>query len=76
VITNIPGSEPDQEAAMFGLGTSELVIILVIVLLLFGAKRLPELGRGLGKGMRSFRDGLRANETDAINPPEISDKKS
>ncbi len=61
---------------MFGLGTSELVIILVIVLLLFGAKRLPELGRGLGKGMRSFRDGLRANESDVANPTDISDKKS
>ena len=61
---------------MFGLGTSELVIILVIVLLLFGAKRLPELGRGLGKGIRSFRDGLRATDADNINSPEISDKKS
>lgn len=48
---------------MFGLGTTELVIILVIVLLLFGAKRLPELGRGLGKGMRSFRDGLRSESS-------------
>lgn len=44
---------------MFGIGTTELLVILLIVLVLFGASRLPELGRGLGQGMRSFRDAIK-----------------
>jgi sec-independent protein translocase protein TatA len=40
---------------MFGIGTTELLIIMFIVLLLFGAKKLPELARGLGKGIREFK---------------------
>lgn len=40
---------------MFGLGTPEVLIILFVILLLFGAKRLPELARGLGKSMGEFR---------------------
>lgn len=44
---------------MFGLGTGELVIILGVFALTFGGKRLPELGRGLGQGMRGFRDALK-----------------
>jgi sec-independent protein translocase protein TatA len=44
---------------MFGLGTSELLIILVIVMLVFGASRLPQLGKGLGEGMRSFKDAIK-----------------
>ena len=51
---------------MFGLGTGELMVIVFGMLLLFGANKLPELGRGLGQGMRSFRDALRgADVTDA-----------
>ena len=40
---------------MFGLGTTELLVILAILLVLFGAKRLPQLGNSLGKGIRAFR---------------------
>ena len=40
---------------MFGLGTGEILIILFIVLLLFGAKKLPELAKGLGKGVKEFK---------------------
>jgi len=43
---------------MFGLGAQELVIILAIAFLIFGAKRLPELGKGLGQGIRSFKTGI------------------
>jgi len=42
-----------------GLGFPELVVILIIVILIFGANRLPELGRGIGKGIRNFRDATR-----------------
>ena len=44
---------------MFGLGTPELIVILGIAFLVFGGKKLPELGAGLGKGIRSFKNGLR-----------------
>lgn len=44
---------------MFGLGTPELIVILAIAFLVFGGKKLPELGAGLGKGIRSFKNGLR-----------------
>lgn len=40
---------------MFGMGTQEILIVLVVVGLLFGAKRLPELARGLGEGIREFK---------------------
>ena len=41
------------------IGTTELIIILVIVLVLFGAKRIPELARGLGRGIREFKDATK-----------------
>ncbi|MGW8160630.1 MAG: Sec-independent protein translocase subunit TatA/TatB [Desulfobulbales bacterium] len=43
---------------MFGLGTPELIVILGIAFLVFGGKKLPEIGAGLGKGIRSFKKGL------------------
>lgn len=43
---------------MFGLSTTELVIIVLIILLLFGGKKIPELMRGLGQGVKSFKQGL------------------
>ncbi len=49
---------------MFGLGVPELLIILVIVVVIFGATRLPQIGKGLGEGIRNFRQ---ANK----QPPEI-----
>lgn len=58
---------------MFGnLGASEILIIVLVVLLLFGAKKIPELAQGLGKGMREFRKALREVEDDikSIDKPE------
>jgi sec-independent protein translocase protein TatA len=52
------------------LGPLELLIIAFIVLLLFGAKRLPELGRSLGSGMREFKEGV-AGEGDEADTPEL-----
>ena len=56
---------------MFGLGIGELLVILVIVLVIFGAGKLPEIGQGLGKGIRSFkREVGRPDEIDVTPKPE------
>ena len=47
---------------MFGLHGQELLFIALIVLLLFGGKKIPEMMRGLGKGVRSFKDGINGKE--------------
>ena len=57
---------------MFGIGTSELLIILGIAVLLFGARRLPEIGSGLGKAIRGFKKGVQ--EPTEINTSSKSDK--
>jgi sec-independent protein translocase protein TatA len=49
----------------FGIGPLELIIVLVIVLVIFGPKRLPGLGRSLGTGMREFKDSLSGKDGDA-----------
>ena len=58
---------------MFGLGIWELLLILLIVLLFFGAKRLPEIGSSLGEGIREFKDsldGMDEEEREEIPPGE------
>ena len=55
---------------MFGIGTQEILFILLIVLLFFGGKKIPELMKGLGKGVKSFKDGMNGVET----PQDKSDK--
>lgn len=47
---------------IFGLGGSEMIIVLVIVLLLFGGKKIPELMKGLGKGVKEFKDASKGEE--------------
>jgi len=58
---------------MFGLGPMELVLILVIVVVIFGASRLPQLGKGLGEGISNFRDGLKGKD-DSKALPKSEDK--
>ena len=56
----------------FGIGVTELVILLIALLVIFGPKRLPEMGRSLGKGMREFKDSLSGeNERDDDERPAI-----
>ncbi len=49
---------------IFGLGTTEIILIALVVLLLFGGKKIPELMKGLGKGVKSFKDGVKGVEED------------
>jgi sec-independent protein translocase protein TatA len=54
---------------MFGLGIGELLVILVIVMIIFGAGRLPDIGEGLGRGIRNFRKAVRAPDEIDVTPP-------
>ena len=49
---------------LFGLGMQEILVIALIVLLLFGGKKIPELMKGLGKGVKSFKDGMKEIDTE------------
>lgn len=53
---------------MFGLGLPELLIILVIVVLLFGAGKLPQIGSGLGEGIRNFRKSMKEKNEIDVTP--------
>ena len=49
---------------MFGIGTQEIIFIVLILLLFFGGRKIPELMKGLGKGVRSFKEGVKGIEND------------
>ena len=57
---------------MFGLGAGELVMILVIVLIVFGVGKLPELGSGLGEGIKNFKKSYREAKTIDVTPEEAA----
>ncbi len=58
---------------MFGLGTQELLIILVLVMVIFGAGKLPQVGEALGKGIRNFKKGV--NEAQDLSLSDLNEKK-
>lgn len=61
---------------MFGnIGTGEIILILLVVLILFGAKKIPELAQGLGKGIREFKKAMRDVEEEIKQEPEKLDSK-
>jgi len=60
---------------LFGtLGATEIIIIALIVLLLFGGRKIPELMKGIGKGVRSFKDGVKGIEDDLKEEDKDTDK--
>ena len=57
-----------------GIGIQEILVIALIVLLLFGGKKIPELMKGIGKGVRSFKDGVNGIEKDPDNDENVPQK--
>lgn len=62
---------------MFGLGLQEILVIAFIILLLFGGKKIPEMMKGLGKGVKNFKDGMDGKDslTESAEPEKIENKK-
>lgn len=56
---------------ILNIGWPEILLIVLVVLLLFGARKIPELMKGMGKGVKSFKEGL-----NGVEDPEVKDKKS
>lgn len=54
-----------------GIGIGEVIVVLLLLLLLFGAKRIPEIARGVGEGIRNFKVGVR--ESDRLEEGDVSD---
>ena len=58
-----------------GIGAQELILILLVILLLFGAKKIPEMAQGLGKGMREFRKAMKETQDELTKPEPPSEEK-
>jgi sec-independent protein translocase protein TatA len=57
--------------AILGLGIQELVVILLLVVFIFGARKIPEVARGLGEGIRGFRSSLRGDEEESNSSDDV-----
>jgi sec-independent protein translocase protein TatA len=58
-----------------GIGAQELILILLVILLLFGAKKIPEMAQGLGKGMREFRKAMKETQDELTKPEPPAKEK-
>ncbi len=58
-----------------GIGAQELLLIFLVILLLFGARRIPEIAQGLGKGMREFKKAMRDTQNELTKPPAEEKKQ-
>jgi sec-independent protein translocase protein TatA len=56
------------EGIMFGFGFQELLVVLLLLVLIFGASRIPELGKGLGEGIKNFKRGIKSGSEDEKKP--------
>lgn len=61
---------------MFGIGMPELIIILIIILIIFGAGKLPEIGSGIGKGIKNFKKATNEAQKEIQEPKENSETES
>ncbi len=59
---------------MFGIGMPELIVILVIVLIIFGAGKLPEIGAGIGKGIKNFKKAMHESDKEIPSNTNTNDK--
>ncbi|MFL3013301.1 MAG: twin-arginine translocase TatA/TatE family subunit [Candidatus Neomarinimicrobiota bacterium] len=69
----------NYKLAFFNLGPWEILLVLIVILVLFGAKRLPELARGLGLGINEFRDAVDSSKKeimDVIDPKKPNEKNN
>ena len=69
----------NYQLAFFNLGPWEILLVLIVVLVLFGAKRLPELARGLGLGINEFRDAVDSSKKeimDAVDSEDLTKKNN
>ena len=60
---------------MFGLGITELLVLMIIVLIVFGASRLPEIGSGLGKAIRGFKESVTGKDAIDVTPKKPGEEK-
>ena len=60
---------------IFGLGTGEIILIVLVFLLFFGAKRIPDLMKSMGKGVKNFKEGMKEVEKEINTPDEPAEKE-
>jgi sec-independent protein translocase protein TatA len=61
---------------LFSLGAPEIILILLVILILFGAKKIPEMMQGLGKGIKEFKKATKDIESEITNAGNVDDKKT